>query len=320
MDGGPSVGSVQQTAVSPEPEALIAEARSRARRRRFKIALTALAVVGVGVATGLAVAGVGGEHARNGGNKLPAARGPAGPKLYTATGPISVDHSRAAPVQLCYGAIASVLPRSACTGIVLRNINESALPNLKLEDGFSETQGFVQVTGTYRQGILTVTRTPVLGHPEDRTIHLAIPCRAPQGGWAEAKFDSADAAIFQRYGEQHPATFGGFWLSDGRVPVVTVTSGVEAARQELSRLYQGDFCVARSAHSQRQLLDAADRLSTITAGYPNRYNIFGFGTNVEDSTVDVDLLIVDDAVVQYVRTHFTAGIVRLNPVLKPVSP
>ncbi len=312
-------------ACADDADVLIREARARAHRRRIRIAVAV--VLAGALAAGIAVAVQGGGGSRpagTSGQPVPAAA-PASPQLYAAVGTISVDPAHYRLPQLCYGATAAVLrpgPPKGCSGIPLRALDIAKVPGLQTHDGVSQTGGPVRVVGTYRNGTLTVTRHPtqVSATPVRR---FPIPCATPPGGWTSKPFDTANAAVFERFGQQHPDTFGGFWLADGSVPVVTVTRGIEAARQQLRQQlrqqYAGDFCVGEARYTERELNGAADRITKTLTGRPNRFRLYGWGYDPVTSTVNVDLVIVDDTIRTYFRAHFPADMIRFDPLLKPVA-
>jgi hypothetical protein len=304
-----------------DAQVLIAEAHARARRRRRIIAAFAAAAVAAaaGVTVGLTAA-------RHNASADSADKGAAPtvvrPQRYTAVGGLWFDPASHKAPELCYLPTPAVLqpgPPPDCGGVPLANLHISQVPGLTTTDGVYTSTGQLRFVGTYRAGVLSLTTTPVTEKPDTSPITFPVPCRPPAGSWQHPTFATPDAAIFQRYGDQHPDVYGGFWLGEGNIPVMAVTRDAAAAQDQIAQQFQGDFCITRVRFTDRQLNQAAGDVSPATAESSAHSGIYATWTDPVRNRVSVELLIVTPEIQRFVDTHFPSGIIQLDPLLKPKS-
>ena len=146
------------------------------------------------------------------------------------------------------------------------------------------SKGTVRVTGTYANGVLTLTKAPVAAKPLEPNLNFPLPCPTPAGGWHGSdpvNVSLADQAVMGRFSAAHPTTFGGYWIARAPVPVIVagVTNDVAGAQRELSSKLQGSVCVTKVAHTDRYLaqvsneiteLEKADNTPFLSDGVPTR--------------------------------------------------
>ena len=249
----------------------------------------------------------------------------AGPVLYTAVGQIdgypSINPRFCLTGDFATAADGQAVAVDPCLNeTTLRNFDPRKLPMTSVQGGGSRSEGTVRVTGTYADGVLTLTRPPVAAMPAEPDLNFPIPCPTPVGGWHGSdavNVSQADESVMARFTSEHLATFGGWWLGHGPagVIVVGVTSDVAGAQRELSAQLQGDVCVTRVAHTDRYLTSVASEITRLDMANKKLF-LSGWGSSPVTSTVDVSLRIADPATVRYFAARFPPGVIRLVPFLK----
>lgn len=237
----------------------------------------------------------------------------AGPLLYTAVGQIE-GYPKTDPRFCLTGDFASAadgprVTRDPCLNeTVLRNFDARELPMTIIQGGGSRSKGTVRVTGTYADGVLTLTRPPVAAEPAEPDLNFPIPCPTPAGGWHGSdpvNVSRADEAVMDSFASTHHATFGGWWLGHGPagVIVVGVTNDVAGVQRELSSKLRGDVCVTRVAHTAQYLTAVVNEITRLDMANKQLY-LSSWGSSPVSSTVDVRLRIADQAAVRYFADRF----------------
>ena len=248
----------------------------------------------------------------------------AGPLHYTAVG--QIDGYPSTHTRFCLtGDFATAAGGQDVTGdpclneTILRNFDPRGLPMISIQGGGSRSEGTVRVTGTYADGVLTLTRPPVAAKPAGPDLTFPIPCPTPVGGWHGSdavNVSQADESVMAGFASEHRATFGGWWLGHGPAGVIVlgVTGDVAGAQRELSSKLQGDVCVTKVAHTDQYLTSVANEITRLATTNKQLY-LSGWGPSAVTSTVDVRLRIADQATVRYFADRFPPGVIRLQPFL-----
>ncbi len=289
----------------------------RRRRHRYAVAATVGAVIAVFVPLEAVLLSKTSSAPAVATHPTPA------PVLYTAVGQIdwypSTNPRFCLTGDFAFSGGGQATTRDPCTNeTLLHNFDVRSVPTTATLGGVSHT-GTVRVTGTYADGVLTLTRPPVAAKPAEPDLNFPIPCRTPAGGWHGSdpvNISQADDAVMAKFVAGHQATFGGWWLGHGPagVIVVGVTSDVAGAQRELAGQLQGDVCVTKVAHTDRYLTSVANEITRLDMANKQLY-LSGWGPSAVTSTVDVRLRIADPATVRYFAAHFPPGVIRLQPFL-----
>ncbi len=288
----------------------------RRRRARYAVAATVAAIVAVFAPLESVL--LSSSPSSPAGTPHPTAE----PVLYTAVGQIagypSKDPRFCLTGDFASAAVGPRVTRDPCLNeTILRNFDARELPMTVIEGGGSRSKGTVRVTGTYADGVLTLTRPPVAAKPVEPNLNFPIPCQAPVGGWkGSASVSQSDESEMTSFAAAHDATFGGWWLGHGPggVIVVGVTSDVAGAQRELASKLQSDVCVTKVAHTDRYLTSVANEITRLDMTNKQLY-LSGWGSSAVTSTVDVRLRIADQATVRYFAARFPPGVIRLEPFL-----
>lgn len=184
--------------------------------------------------------------------------------------------------------------------------------------------GYADITGTYRDGVLTVARqvaaTPVSSDPVP--FHDRVPCTAPSGGWPRGAQPDADRAV--AYEKAHPTrVFEVALLNPSRyqsVLYVLAAQDQTAVEHDLRATYGARLCVAKSAYSVRQLRAARHLLDSISKRRTSRFYEGGSGGLSPAAqplvTASVAVLAARDA---RAIDEQPAGLWRLSVWLKPAG-
>jgi hypothetical protein len=162
------------------------------------------------------------------------------------------------PLTACFVILTS-LPPAGCSGVALRGVDTAPLPDVTQFGSGTLSTGPVRVTGTYADGVLTVTRQPqaVLSpSPQPETPSPPVSCSAPAGGW---DFDKVSQEGFSRVAEYvNTADDGGTPRIDPsqRIMVAPFTGDLDRHRSELAALYDGPVCVelAKASHGELEAM------------------------------------------------------------------
>jgi hypothetical protein len=223
-------------------------------------------------------------------------RGPAGapdPASPSAAGrPVPVEgigtllRDGDGPIRLCAQVVVSgdaLPPAIAQCGLVA--VVTTGVDGRTLTGATERGQRFsgpVRVEGTYRAGVLAVTRVvaapPDNGPPE---MPATVPCPSPPNGWRPGmgligsghEVEAAKVRLIERVLSE-PARFLEAWNGrPARVPgappstvqVVGTTGDVAAAQAELSAIYPGNLCVHAVRFSASDLNRIVQQLSAISS-------------------------------------------------------
>jgi hypothetical protein len=184
--------------------------------------------------------------------------------------------------------------------------------------------GYADVTGTYRNGTLTVTRQVAAGAHVARPalFHDYVPCPAPDGGWPSGPQPSPDRA--QAYASAHPDQVVEVALlnpsrSQSLVYVLT-TGDPSTIERDLRAAYGQSLCVATSKYSIEQLGAARRLLDSMSKRRSSRFYEGGSGglTSAEQPRITVSVAILAERDAQAIDAQ-PAGLWQLTVWLKPVT-
>lgn len=289
------------------------------RRRRTRYAVGASVVGVVALFASLEVALV--SHSSNVPARPPQPIATKHP-MYTAVGTVT-GYPRTNPRYCVSGDFATVDGGTVTSDPCLR---ETILSNFDPRQilmnptrGGTQSRGTVRVTGTYANGVLSLTKPAVAAKPAEPDLTFPLPCPPPPGGWHGSdpvNVSVADEAVMGRFAAAHRATFGGWWIARDGAPVIVagVTTDVAGAQREIASKLQGDVCVTTVAHSEQYLASVADQLTRL-AMTDKSLQLSGWGPSPVTSTVDVSVRIADEATVSYFASRFPPGVIKLKPFL-----
>jgi hypothetical protein len=180
--------------VTVDPETIRFKVR---RRRQAKMLISAASIVALAGVGGLTFAALS-DSTAVGEQRITATPGPSGPHPTIYTGVGTIIRPSAGQAQLCLGvqftaatgSIPLAVPPSSkaaspCSGgVTLRGLVLDQLPAGSTKNGVTQTQP-LRVTGTYQNGIFTVTRQPQVTKDrpaEPWSTSWPLPCAAPVGG------------------------------------------------------------------------------------------------------------------------------------------
>lgn len=177
--------------------------------------------------------------------------------------------------------------------------------------------GNVQLTGVWRDGVLTVTGQGPAPEPEPWRGDPPVPCDAPPGGWPLPDEPTSNE-LHSYVNDEHPDRFRLPWRS-GKVLVVEVVKGdVAAEQQELRQRYTGNLCVVaspgkKSIADQRHLLAEVEKVLGPIMNDPAN-GVYGASGG---DTMEVMLKMVTPEVIA--KFAPVSGLIELKPWLRPVS-
>jgi hypothetical protein len=193
----------------------------------------------------------------------------------------------------------------------------------------SANPGRIRIEGTYRAGMLSLSRVIGPAPEESSAADPPLPCATPRGGWARGNGfpdgDDHDArAGVDRLTRAQPQRYGQAWTwgtgsdppapgeVDPKVSVVVVgtTGDVARARADLSAVYGGNLCVHPVRYGAADLDRIVQRLTSagITAGVDVRLSKVRVSVVVLDpptaallEEVGRDALIVEEPMLQWLE-------------------
>jgi hypothetical protein len=294
----------------------------RRRRARYAVATSVVLIVALFVSLESALV----SHS----SSAPPAKSPKPvvtpkPTLYTAVGSIE-GYPKTNP-HYCLGGdlgssgVLTAVPPDPCSyEVQVRNFDPSQIPMIADGTTGTRSKGTVRVTGTYADGVLTLTKTPVAAKPAEPDLNFPLPCPTPAGGWHGSdpvNVSIADQAVMGRFSAAHPTTFGGYWIARAPTPVIVagVTGDVAGAQRELSGKLQGSVCVTKVAHTDRYLTQVSAQITALEKVGHTPF-LSGWGPDAVTSTVVVGVRVDDPATVDYFAAHFPPGVIKLKPFLK----
>jgi hypothetical protein len=192
------------------------------------------------------------------------------------------------PIKLCSQVTATLdLPTSlaGCSPVAVVTTGVDASLLVHTTTGGQAYSDPVRVEGTYRDGILSVSRVAkAQPDPPGAWVEPPIPCAPPAGGWAmgyglPAQDDGSAANGLIAFVRSHPDRYLDLWEGhpDGppsdeasyaptrMVYVVGTTGDVSQARSELSAIYPGNLCVHKVRYTMADLERMAQLLTTVEA-------------------------------------------------------
>lgn len=218
----------------------------------------------------------------------------------------------------CYLMLQS-LPPAGCGGVELRGVEMASLPGATRYPNGTLTTGPLRVTGTYADGVLTVTEQPVAASQPTAGSHRPIPgpsCPEPSGGWPFDRFDQEGSSLVNQY--VMDALDGGLARIDDsqRIMTATFTGDLERHRKALAALYDGPVCVELAKASYREL---EVLFAKVTAEVKQRgYGFLGGGSGNAWGTAEVMVMAATDQQCSDLsKAH--DGLVECESFLHPVA-
>jgi hypothetical protein len=261
------------------------------------------------------------------------ASGPQGPdpeQRYEATGTV-LEGGGHGP-ELCLGGIADSLPPQ-CSGLELVGWDWSGVEGEESASG--TTWGSFDVVGTYDGTAFTVlevvgpaTYDRGTGDPVD------TPCPEPVGGWTSADVSPAtedDLTTAVQAAEAEPDSAGG-WIdyveevTNDLVPVppggiiltAAFTGDIERHTGAIRELWGGPLCVVQHDRTQRELMRIQSELGG-EAGQELGLETTWSATDIVSNTVQLGVVVADQAARAAVDERYGEGAVLLVPALVPVA-
>lgn len=256
---------------------------------------------------------------------------PADPEQrYEATGTV-LDGGDHGP-ELCLGSVAESLPPQ-CSGVELVGWDWSAVEGEQSASG--TTWGEFDLVGTYDGTSFTVVE--VVG-PATYEPGVADPveagCSEPPGGWTSVDVSLAtdeDLTAAVQAAEAEPDSAGA-WIdyveevTDDLVPVpaggIILTAAfrgeVERHTTEIRELWGGPLCVVEHERTQRELMGIQSELSG-GMGQELGLQTTWSATDMVSNTVQLGVVVADEATRGAVNERYGEGAVVLVPALVPVE-
>lgn len=183
------------------------------------------------------------------------------------------------------------LPPAGCGGVELRGVDVADLPAAHRYPNGTLTTDTLRVTGTYANGVLTVTEQPTPASQPAPGPSRPIPgpsCAEPAGGWPFDRFSREGTTRVNQYVTDAPD--GGEARIDDSQRIMTApfTGDLDRHRKELAALYDGPVCVELTKASRRQLEALFTR---VTAEVKQRgYGFLGGSSGNAWGTVDIKVV------------------------------
>lgn len=218
------------------------------------------------------------------------------------------------PVRMCapvavalpgYPAGQEPLPEYCELGVTVRGLDLAAIVDRRSDRGV--VTGRAGVEGTYRAGIVAVTRQTAPGPEEDvvRRHPDTPPCPAPAGGWAYGEVDVEPVAAWlrghqDRYVDAWVARPGGPPLPGATpqpgttVVMVGTVQDPAAAEREVRSVWAGNLCVVRVPRPGATLTRVAAGLAADEAAW-TAHGVYQTSPDMIAGTVDVRLVLLDPA-------------------------
>jgi hypothetical protein len=301
---------VRDPVVPPSLASRVATAHARRRRRRA-IGASAVAVAAVaGLATVVP------SLARR-----PAPVAPASPvpRMLGATGVVVARPGQ--PVRFCdtepRADVAGRPPEPPACAHMAVNVDGVDLGRLAYrQESGGTVWGSAWLEGEYADSMLTVLRQEAPRALHD-PVNLPVPCPAPSGGWPEAPPVVSEPLAVVAYSDAHPGLVVGKRIGYAGGRRVQIVSAVDPERveAELGPQYNGALCVVRSRYTAEQI-DAAVADARDFLGVAYRYE-----ADIDEHAqmyADVPVVADEDPGAQELVARHPAGLVRLDPWLKPV--
>lgn len=216
-------------------------------------------------------------------------------------------------------------PAGCRVGVTLIGVDLRRLSEPRTKDG--ATEGRASVTGTFRNGSITVTRQ---GAPVEDTspgLPTEPPCTPPAGGWPTAgpeledAFYAADSA-YTRFIQTHVDAVGLPRFAhpvSGGTAIVLLARDARARRDASASLrpaFPDRVCVVVARYTEEQAQAAQDDVSTRFQGLGITSAGNGLAADWQRQ-VHVSLFRVTDDVLALADRH-PAGLISLEPSLRPV--
>ena len=290
---------------------------------RMTLRVLALALVG---AIALTSCGTG-----DGPPSGPSSPDPADPQQrYEATGTV-LEGGGHGP-ELCLGGVAESLPPQ-CSGLPIVGWDWSAVEGEQSASG--TTWGEYDVVGSYDGIVFTVLEVVGPATYDGGDVDpIVAGCPEPAGGWtsvdvSRATEEDLSAAIQASEAEPDSASV---WIDyveqpvDDEVPVppggiiltAAFTGDIDRHTIEIRELWGGPLCVVEHERTQQDLSRIQSELSG-EAGRELGLVLTWSSTDVVTNTVQVGVIVADDALRAAVDERYGEGVVILFPALEPID-
>jgi hypothetical protein len=202
---------------------------------------------------------------------------------------------------------------------------------LRSESVRGTTWGEFEVTGTYVDGVFTLTepagpaRYPGGGDEPD-----SIPCPEPPGGWkpvdsAKATPAAQDEAIRVA---RKSAELGGVWISwlmptselteqnanDPSLYVLNISTrgDIAAMEEKVRKVWGGSLCVSAAVRTEHEL----NQIATEAMQWPG---VTSTSADIVEGNVDVSVWVVTKSLWRRAVNEFGPGVVDFGGLLQPVE-
>lgn len=246
---------------------------------------------------------------------------------YRADGMILDDGIR---VELCLGGVLDSLPPQ-CDGVPVAGWDWDTVGGEQTASGIS--WGEFHVVGTYDGRTFTLLEA---GPPEpptdDDADQFAAPCEEPAGGWVTidpVRAGETDRIAAMRLAESIP-TYAGLWIdsigpqaegvaADQAVLVIAFTDEPDRHEPTIRAAWGGPLCLTRFRYSYRELRRAQRELGDGAAADAGLEMLWS-SINVMRNRVELGTVVADEATQAAMDDRYGAGLVDLQPALRPVTP
>lgn len=229
--------------------------------------------------------------------------------------------------QLCMAMMDSYPPQ--CGGPDVAGWKWSAVRH---ESANKTKWGSYLLVGKYDGKTFTLTQPAQLPDSQastpDTGPDFTTPCQEPDGGWRPVDGDKATDAAFNAVVEKANADddYGGLWIdepaaamdptphNDPQRMILNVTYTKDLARHEteLRKIWGGALCVSLAKHSEAELRQIQDELST-------EPGVISSGSDPTNSVVTLGVLVATQGRQQELNNRYGDGVVILQGQLKPLD-
>ncbi len=228
---------------------------------------------------------------------------------------------------LCvYGVMESFPPQ--CDGLPLMNWDWSLVEGEEAAQG--ARWGQFHVVGSYDGDRFAVVRaTEYQPWAAGPSAEFSVPCPEPTGGWIahEPALATEEGRLAATRYANDQAEHSGTWvqtvdgepaavINEDTILTVTFTGDLERHEQRLSELWGGPLCLARHALSLRQLSTIQRELAD---EQPFGLQMTWSSLDVWRNRVELGVIVTDEKAEQRLAERYGEGVVKLYPVLRPVS-
>ena len=233
--------------------------------------------------------------------------------------------------ELCAGAIAASLPPQ-CGGPPIANFDWSSVEDK--ESAGDTTWAELHLVGTFDGTTFTLTAPPEppVREPQPPEPRFDTPCATPAGGWRvvdDAKISNPHWIAVGQYAREQP-DFAGSWVDQSINPDgptndetklvlnLRFTDDLDTHERETRARWGGPLCVSEARHTQASLQEVQSVVSSDEAKAAGLQTLSASVDEVRN-LVEIEALLADEVVEQWVDERFGPGIVELRGRLRPVD-